>query len=114
MLSSQKPALQQTTRLFGLLLAILPCAAQIEGRADVVKQAVVMLDCTHGDDSEYGAGILFAVNGSTAKIVTAAHVVSRCAPNTMKARFLWGPSERVAARVLNENAAIDIAVLQVS
>lgn len=93
-----------------LLIAFCPLLTLAEDPA-ALRAGVVRIKSTFNDKPRTGSGFVVAVDGTTAYIVTAAHVIEGD-PNP-KVEFFTRQNTLVGAQVVKQEMRIDLAVLKV-
>jgi hypothetical protein len=96
-----------------VFLSILTAQAKADC-VSTVDRTVVMLDVTspRGNEHQYGAGVIFAIQGADIFITTAAHVVKMKEPR-MNVYFFGDREKPYSVQIANANSSLDVAFLVV-
>lgn len=78
-----------------------------------VKRAVVMLRCVDDNDRALGAGVIYAFDEHSVRVLTADHFIVQCGARPLFAQVRWDPGEWAPAKAIRRNTEHDIAALVV-
>ena len=93
-----------------VVIFLLLVIGSVIARADPIKDAVVMIQCLHTDQTKNTLGTGTVV--STYQVITAAHVVDDC--NIIKIKFNSGEERTADLQWIGSRSSMDVAVVSLS